>query len=412
MGNIANDPLKHRKGSRKLTIVGKDGQPLKNQAVKVKQIKHEFLFGCTEFSALPYTNGELQGREKEITEERFRLFFELFNYTTLPFYWGRFEPVRGKPDTKRMRAASEWLVSKGVKLKGHPLCWHTVCAPWLMDMSNKDILTTQLNRIRRDVTDFAGLVDIWDVINEVVIMPVFDKYDNAITRICKELGRHRLVREVFAAAKSANPGATLLINDFWLDESYDILIEGLLELGVPIDAIGIQTHMQQGYRGLDYMHELLDRYSRFKLPLHFTENTLVSGDIMPAEIVDLNDYVVDEWPSTPEGLVRQADEMTTHYKSLFEDPNVESITYWGFIDGGWLKAPSGLITQDNGIKPSYEALRKLIKDEWWTKPMELVTDDNGVITVSGFLGEYEASFAGETLRFFVEKEGEPINITF
>ena len=412
MANTSNDPLKHRKGSRMLTITGKDGKPLKNQAVKVKMINHAFLFGCTEFSALPYANGELQGREKEITEERFRLFFDLFNYTTLPFYWGRFEPVKGKPDTKKMRVASEWLVSNGVRLKGHPLCWHTVCAPWLMDMSNKDILTTQLNRIRRDVTDFSGLIDIWDVINELVIMPVFDKYDNGITRICKELGRHRLAREVFTAAKRANPGATLLINDFWLDESYDILIEGLLELGVPIDAIGIQTHMHQGYRGLDYMHELLDRYSRFKLPLHFTENTLVSGKIMPADIVDLNDYVVDEWPSTPDGLVRQAEEMTTHYKSLFEDPNVESVTYWGFIDGGWLKAPSGLITEDSKVKPSYEALRKLIKDEWWTKPMELVTDDNGMVTVSGFLGEYEASYNGETLRFSVEREGEPVNITF
>ena len=31
----------------------------------------------------------------------------------------------------------------------------------------------QLDRIYRDVTDFAGLVDIWDVINEAVIMPIF-----------------------------------------------------------------------------------------------------------------------------------------------------------------------------------------------------------------------------------------------
>ena len=115
MANTSNDPLIHRKGSRKLTITGKDGKPLKNQAVKVKMINHAFLFGCTEFSALPYANGELQGREKEITEERFRLFFDLFNYTTLPFYWGRFEPVKGKPDTKKMRVASEWLVSNGVK---------------------------------------------------------------------------------------------------------------------------------------------------------------------------------------------------------------------------------------------------------------------------------------------------------
>lgn len=397
--NSSTDRLKHRKGSRKLTLIGEDGASLKNQEVCVRQTKHKFLFGCSEFSALQLANNELQGAQKEITEERFRLFFELFNYTTLPFYWGRFEPVKGKPDILRMKKASEWLTANGCKLKGHPLCWHTGTAPWLMEMSNKDILTTQLNRIRRDVSGFAGLIDIWDVINEVVIMPIFDKYDNGITRICQELGRIRLCREVFSAAKKANPDATLLINDFWLDESYDILIEGLLEAGVPIDAIGIQTHMHQGYRGVEYMQELLHRYSRFKLPIHFTENTIVSGDIMPPEITDLNDFVADEWPSTPDGLERQALEITMHYKSLFEDPNVESITYWGFIDGGWLKAPSGFVTADSRIKPSYEALRKLIRDEWWTKPMKLTTDDTGSVTVSGFLGEYEAECRGNITHF-------------
>lgn len=401
--SMMNEHMKHRKGSKTLIITGKDGNPVKNQLVAIKQVKHQFLFGCTEFSAIPYANGELQGREAEITEEIFRLFFDLFNYTTLPFYWGRFEPVKGKPDTKRTKIASQWLVSKGITIKGHPLCWHTATAPWLMDMSNMDILTTQLNRIRRDMTDFAGLVDIWDVINEVVIMPIFNKYDNGITRICKELGRIRTVREVFAAAKSANPDATLLLNDFETSEAYDILIEGCLEAGVPISAIGIQSHMHQGYWGVEKTQEILERYSRFNLPLHFTENTLVSGKIMPPEIVDLNDYVVDEWPSDPEGLERQAQEVETHYRTLFADPNIESVTWWGFTDGGWLKAPSGLITADGKVKPAYETLRKLIKDEWWTKPIEMMTDETGSVTVSGFLGEYEAVCMGETVHFSLER---------
>jgi GH35 family endo-1,4-beta-xylanase len=109
----------------------------------------------------------------------------------------------------------------------------------------------QLERIHREVTEFKGLINIWEVINEVVIMPIFDKYDNGITRICKDYGRLRLVREVFEAAKEANPDATLLINDFNTSESYDILVEGLLEAGIPIYAIGIQSHMHQGYWGLE-----------------------------------------------------------------------------------------------------------------------------------------------------------------
>lgn len=63
---------------------------------------------------------------------------------------------------------------------------------------------------------------------------------------------------------------------------------------------------------------------------------------MPGHIVDLNDYVVDEWPSTPEGLERQAAELESHYRTLFAHPNVESVTWWGFTDGGWLKAHPAL----------------------------------------------------------------------
>ncbi len=402
MSQETYDKLSHRKGTARLVLEGKSGTAPEGSEVSIRMVRHEFLFGCAEFSALPLSNGELQGKEKEETEERFRLFFEVFNAATLPFYWGRFEPVQGKPDTRRTRNAAKWLIENGCTVKGHPLCWHTVCAPWLMEMSNQDILTTQINRIRRDVNDFEGLIDMWDVINEVVIMPFFDKYDNAITRICKELGRIRLVREVFGAAKRANPHATLLLNDFWTDEAYDILIDGCLEAGVPIDAIGIQSHMHQGYWGEEKTLEILERYGRFGLPIHFTENTLVSGEIMPRHIVDLNDHVVDAWPSSPEGLERQALELLRHYRTLFEDRNVASITWWGMLDGGWLKAPSGLLTADSQVKPAYEMLHKLVRKDWWTPDQTLVTDSVGAVTVKGFKGEYEAVCNGKTVRFKVK----------
>jgi endo-1,4-beta-xylanase len=403
---------KHRKSVKKLTFVGSSGELLKNTKVSVKQTKHRFLFGSGGFYAIPLANNEFEGAEKELNEKIIEKFLGIFNYATLPFYWGRFEPVKGKPDTKRLRKASEWLISKGCTLKGHPLCWHTVTAPWLLEMTNTDIFTTQINRIRRDVSNFAGIIDIWDVINEVVIMPIFNKYDNGITRICKEMGRIRLVREVFHAAKQANPDAILLINDFDTSESYDILVEGCLEAGIPIDAIGIQSHMHQGYWGVDKTLEIIDRFSRFKLPIHFTENTIVSGHLMPPEIVDLNDYVVDDWPTTPDGEERQAKEMVLHYKTLFSHPAVESITYWDFKDGQWLGAPSGFLRKDGSEKPAYKEIRKLIKEEWWTAPKDYVADESGAINVTGFLGEYEAECIGKTVSFSIEKVNPDNNLVY
>lgn len=411
MNTVSHSEYNHRIKTRKLKLSGLDGSVLRNTDVVIRQTRHEFLFGCAQFSAIPYVSNKFEGAAKEREELRFEKFFDLFNYATLPFYWGNFEPVKGQPFTKEVKKAAQWLVSKGLLLKGHPLCWHTVTAPWLLDMTNEEILSAQLNRINREVTEFKGLIDIWDAINEVVIMPVFDKYDNGITRICKDIGRIKLVSKVFSEAKKANPGVKLLINDFNTSESYAILLEGLIEAGVPIDAIGIQSHMHQGYWGIEKTLEVLERFSRFDLPLHFTENTLLSGNIMPPEIEDLNDYKVDEWPSTAEGEERQAREAVMHYKTLFAHPKVKSITWWDFADGAWLGAPSGFITADNRVKPAYDEIHKLVKDEWWMKPTQFTTDENGEISVSGFLGDYEVSCHGKKIEFVLDNSNELVKLS-
>src|SRR5690606_4536741 len=162
------------------------------------QKNHAFLFGCIGFDFVPLIGGEppfgdartpLGDAEKANLERLADLWFDLFNFATLPFYWGRFGPGRGKPDTGRLRATARWCAERGCVVKGHPLAWHTETADWLLDLSNAEIAAAQVDRIKRDMSEFAGLIDMWDVINEVVIMPVFDKYDNGITRLCREIGR-------------------------------------------------------------------------------------------------------------------------------------------------------------------------------------------------------------------------------
>ena len=77
-----------------------------------------------------------------------------------------------------------------------------------------------------------------------------------------------------------------------------------------------------------------ERFARFGLPVHMSETTLLSGRLMPPEFVDLNDYQVPEWPSTPDGEERQAEEVVRHYTTLVRHPAVRSITYWGLTHNG------------------------------------------------------------------------------
>jgi GH35 family endo-1,4-beta-xylanase len=405
MTSPASAIRKHRAADVELTVRAQDGSPLASQEVVVAQRNHAFRFGCTGFKAVELANGELEGEAKEATERLNEKWLELFNFATLPFYWGRFEPERGQPDTGRLLAAPRWFVDRGCLVKGHPLCWHTVTADWLLTLSAAEVAEAPRERITREVTDFAGLIDTWDVINEVVIMPIFDKEENGITRMCGELGRVETVRLTFEAARQANPGATLLLNDFNTSADYERLVEACLGAGIAIDALGIQSHMHQGYWGVEKTLDVLERFARFGLPIHFTESTLVSGRLMPAEIVDLNDYQVAEWPSTPEGEARQAEEVVAHYTTLLSHPAVEAITWWGLPDGGWLNAPSGLVRADGSTKPAYDVLRRLIKGDWWLSPTRIVTDDQGRLRFSGFLGEYEISWVGQSAIVRLDRPG-------
>ena len=392
-GRTPDPSLAHRRADVVLTVRGPDGRLLAGTDVTVEQTNHRILFGCIGFDLIDLANDA--PRDQDYEQRLADLWFDVFNAATLPFYWGHFEPERGNPATQPVLTAAQWFQNRGVLVKGHPLVWHTECAPWLLDLPNAEIERLQRERVRRDVADFAGVIDCWDAINEVVIMPVFEAEDNGVTRIARELGRIEMVRMAFEEARAVNPTATLLLNDFDMSTAYECLIEGVLEAGIRIDKLGLQSHMHQGYWGENKTLSILERFSRYNIPIHFTETTLLSGDLMPPHIVDLNDWQVDEWPSTEDGEARQADELERHYRTLLSHPSVEAVTYWGLSDQGmWLNAPGGLVRSDGTPKPSYERLRRLVKDEWWLSPTAMRTDAGGQVMVSGFLGDYTVSAPG------------------
>jgi endo-1,4-beta-xylanase len=402
--------LRHRVWETAVTLLGADGSPLADTEVTVAQRSHAFGFGNIGFDLIPLANGETTrdagdesrfgGASVERLEHLGELWLDVFNSATLPFYWGAFEPERGRPHTERLRRTAQWFVDRGAQVKGHPLVWHTLTAPWLRDLTTAEVEQEQRARIRRDVADLAGLIDTWDAINEAVIMPVFDKEDNGITRLCWDLGRIATVRLAFEEARAANPSATLLLNDFDMSTAYECLVEGVLEAGIQVDVLGLQSHMHQGYWGEERTLAVLERFSRFGLPIHFTESTLLSGDLMPPEIEDLNDHRVTHWPSTPQGEERQAQEIERHYRTLLSHPSVEAVTYWGITDdGAWLGAPAGLVRHDGTPKPAYEALRGLVKGEWWSGPTTSRTDHEGRLAVRGWAGEYAVSTRGATATF-------------
>jgi GH35 family endo-1,4-beta-xylanase len=400
----------HRTGTTTITVLDAQGRPAAGREVRIEQRRHAFGFGNIGFDLLEMIGGPAPegadavpafGGTTTLDPTRYAAqWLRLFNTATLPFYWGRYEPVRGRTDRDRLMRTARWLVDRGVTVKGHPLVWHTSQPPWLLGLRPAEVEALLRARIRDLVAGFAGTIDLWDAINEAVIMPVFANGENGITPLAAARGSVGMVRLAVEEARAAHPSARLVLNDFDLSPAYEHLIEEVLEAGIRLDAIGLQTHMHKGYRGETEVLETVDRFARFGLPIQMTETTLVSGHPLPAHIVDLNDYVVDSWPSTPDGEERQAQEVERHYRSLFGHPAVESITYWGLTDAGaWLGAPGGLVRADGSEKPSYAVLDRLVNEEWHFPATTLRLDDAGRAEVHGPRGEYVALLDGTGVGF-------------
>ncbi|MBR2718801.1 MAG: endo-1,4-beta-xylanase [Clostridia bacterium] len=403
------DKFAHRKAQSVITLKDAQGNVMPGRKVQFDLTKHEFLFGTGAFWSAPLADPSTKPEHKAYLEKIWESWQKLFNYGTLSFYQGRYEPQEGVTMEVPTMHGARFLKEHGVTTKGHPLCWHTVAAKWLMGRTPEEVLENQLHRIRREVSAFKGVTDMWDVINEVVIMPIFTAEENAITPLCQKLGRVGLVKAVFDEARKTNPDATLLLNDFNTSEKYRELIEQCLEAGVPMDVIGIQSHQHQGFWGMEKLHEVLDRFASFNMPMHFTENTFVSGDLMPPHIVDLNDWQVPEWPTTPEGEERQAQNWLDMADTLFEHPLVEAMTGWDYIDGAWLGAPSGLVRKDGSCKPAWHALDQRINHDWSTH-VTLMTDENGQVTLDGIRGEYTLKVDGQEAKLTLKKDQPELTV--
>lgn len=383
-----------------LTVQDAGGQPLANAAVTVEQTQHRFLFGCNGFH-LADTNTAYRDRYRDT-------FAALLNFATLPFYWGGYEPVLGEPHRERLQEMARWCQAQGIRPKGHPLCWHEVVPPWLVGRPLDEVHRLQMARITRDVEGFAGLVDLWDVVNEVMATPAHGA-ENPITQLCNAHTPEGLVRETFTTARQANPHATLVLNDYDISPACADQSQRFLDAGIPIDVIGVQSHMHNGYWGAEKTWEVCQRFAQLGKPVHFTELTILSGRLKSPDDRDWH-FRHPDWPTTPEGEARQAAEVREFYRLLFSCPAVEAITWWDFVDGDWQGAPAGLVRKDLTPKPAYDALLALIKHDWWTGPLTLRTDAHGQATFRGFLGDYRL-VAGDQQGTFALTRAEETQVT-
>ncbi len=366
---------KIRKADVTVRVLDRHGRPVDGAQVDVQQTRHAFLFGSTIASLFSYQGDQHRKYTDQIGS--------LLNYATLTFYWGAYEPERGRTQAQRdlQERIARWCKERGIATKGHPLVWHEVYPSWAPNDPD-EVKALLRARVREIVSGFKGLINRWDVVNEATV--AYERA-NGVSNWVKRDGAAAVVAESLAWAREANPEATLLYNDFNISPSFEQLMEELVKRDASFDAIGIQSHMHRGEWRIERAWQVCETYARFGKPLHFTEITVLSGQHgweLPRP-----------WSTTPDGEARQAKYVEQFYTVLFSHPAVEAITWWEPVDGGWMGAPAGLLREDLSPKPVYHRLMRLIKGKWWTKDT-VRTNARGEARVRGFLGEYRVTASG------------------
>lgn len=365
---------RYRKGNVTIFVNDEAGLQINNATVQIDMLRHDFLFGTTIFEL--FNGGSL---EKDYEDK----FAQLFNYATLPFYWSQYESWQGRENETRLKNMAAWASDHGITTKGHPLVWPAYAVPnWAIPLSSTTMDEVQHDRVTRIVERFRGLINYWDVVNEATNGSGFVKPFDDWMKVHTSPGAVALA---LRWARASNPEATLLLNDYEISDKYRVFLKDVQAAGGKFDVIGIQSHMHTGQWTLGKVWDTCERFKDFNLPLHFTETTVLSGNLKTD-----NDWMGPHpgWDTTPDGEARQGEYVPALYTILFSHPSLQAITWWDLSDfNSWQGAPSGLIRKDMTSKPAYERLMQLIQTDWWTNTSS-GTDSQGKAAMRGFGGQY------------------------
>jgi endo-1,4-beta-xylanase len=378
---VQNNIEKYRKGDAAITILDKNGKPLRNATISIQQQTHEFLFGSNLFVLHQLATPELNRKYESA-------FTHLFNFATIPFYWRELEPQQnhlrfeqGSDSIWRRPPPDElvkWCEAHGIIIKGHQLLYvkRKFMPDWISANDSNKLKMLAGKRMTELAERYGKDVPIWDAVNEEMARIAKPSQWDAVP--------HDFLSWAFKKADSLFPKTSeLIINDetktsHYNTQDYVDMVNGLLKHQIRVDGIGIQFHMLQ--------------------PDKFLNGEIYTPQIMQHAYTELGNLGKPLWiteitiPTKGEnGLKDQATIVSDIYKLWFSEPQMKGITWWNLGDGTAFGAENnfhgGLLDSAMNPKPSYKVLDQLINHEWKTN-MTVKTDVNGHANFRGFHGKY------------------------
>jgi endo-1,4-beta-xylanase len=142
----------------------------------------------------------------------------------------------------------------GQSVRGHNLCWHEALPAWFKTSATRDNARNLLvEHIQTVAGRYRGRIQSWDVVNEA-IEPQDGRPDGLRKSPWLELIGPDYIELAFKTAAMADPKAKLTYNDYDIELDTPeqsvkrgqvlLLLRRLKARGVPIHAVGVQSHLK------------------------------------------------------------------------------------------------------------------------------------------------------------------------
>ncbi|MDT7839705.1 non-reducing end alpha-L-arabinofuranosidase family hydrolase [Streptomyces justiciae] len=165
--------------------------------------------------------------------------------------WDTTEPSRGSFNFGPGDQIANRAQSRGQRLRGHTLVWHSQLPGWVGSIRDANTLRSVMNNhITSVMNHYKGKVYAWDVVNEAFADGGSGQHRPSVFQ---NLLGDGFIEQAFRTARSADPAAKLCYNDYSIENWSDAKTQGVYRMvrdfkarGVPIDCVGFQAHFGTG----------------------------------------------------------------------------------------------------------------------------------------------------------------------
>jgi endo-1,4-beta-xylanase len=248
--------------------------------------------------------------------------------------WAALHPSADRYDFAQADELLAFAAQHGIAVRGHNLCWHEALPPWFATTVTPQSAAHYLTgHIQTVAGRYQGRIRAWDVVNEAIALED-GKPDGLRDSPWYRLLGPGYIELAFRTARAADPHALLTYNDYGIEYDHPAsftkraavlaLLQRLKAANVPIDAVGIQSHLDATTSGLGPGIAAFAEAARtLGLKVFLTELDVNDDNLTPDD------------PATRDTAVAAV--YSKYVTTMLANPAVTDILTWGLSDNhSWL----------------------------------------------------------------------------